>query len=189
MEILLTSKELSAENWPDLVQLFGKRGASGGCWCMFFREPFAEFKQNIGETNRDLFRQVVESRQPTGLLAYQGIEPVGWIAVSPRENYITLKKSRNYHPVDDQPVWSITCFFTARKFRRTGVTRFLIQEAIQYVKAHGGTIVEAYPVESKAAKMNDLSAYKGIYQVFLDLGFQEVARRYPSAPIVRYPIP
>ncbi len=28
---------LTADRWPDLVALFGPKGAYGGCWCMYFR--------------------------------------------------------------------------------------------------------------------------------------------------------
>lgn len=181
-----TSKVLTTEIWPDLVSLFGKNGASGGCWCMFFRQPRKAFYLNKGDANRELFHQVVVGGQPVGLLAYDGDQPVGWIATSPRENYTTFATSRNYKPVDEKPVWVITCFYIARKYRRNGVSRFLISEALVYAKRNGALGVEAYPTDTHQLRMQDASAYKGIYQVFLDSGFEEVARRFANAPIVRY---
>jgi hypothetical protein len=37
---------LVAANWSDLEELFGARGACGGCWCMTWRLRHAEFQKN-----------------------------------------------------------------------------------------------------------------------------------------------
>ena len=185
MDMKFSCKELTSENWNDLVKLFGDHGASGGCWCMYFREPYKEFKENKGEANRELFHQVVESGQPVGLIAYMGSDPVGWIAISPKENYPRVQKSRKLEASTTQSVWSITCFYTARKFRRNGINHFLIQEAIRYASDHRANVIEAYPIRSNKDKVQDASAYTGFLQTFLDLGFSEVADTSHSSPIVR----
>jgi hypothetical protein len=33
----LTVSPLTPERWPALEDLFGKAGASNGCWCMYWR--------------------------------------------------------------------------------------------------------------------------------------------------------
>ena len=33
----LTVRPLTAEQWPALEDLFGRAGASNGCWCMYWR--------------------------------------------------------------------------------------------------------------------------------------------------------
>ena len=33
----LTIRPLTPDLWPALEDLFGKRGASNGCWCMYWR--------------------------------------------------------------------------------------------------------------------------------------------------------
>jgi GNAT superfamily N-acetyltransferase len=181
-------EKMSEERWDDLVKLFGAHGASGGCWCMYFREAGNEFRANKGAANQNLFHNVVQSGQPVGLIAYCQNEPAGWIAMAPREAYPRILKSRNYKPVDDAVVWSITCFYTARKFRGNGLTRSLIQGALDFASANGVEWVEAYPVDTRKAKIQDASAYTGIFEPFIELGFTEIARRSPSAPIVRYHI-
>jgi len=181
-----TCKQLSPENWDDLVQLFGTHGAYGGCWCTFFRQTRKEYSENSGEKNKQFFHSIVDSGQPVGLLAYSGDIPVGWCAVSPRENYSALERSRLYKRVDDQQVWSITCFFTADGFRRNGVSNFLILEAIQFVRRNGGKIIEAYPEDPATDSIPDGDAYTGILEVFTRLGFQVVPDRDPANPVVRY---
>jgi hypothetical protein len=50
----LTIRPLTAEQWPALEDLFGKAGASNGCWCMYWRigpryrsRPPAENKEDL----------------------------------------------------------------------------------------------------------------------------------------------
>jgi hypothetical protein len=38
-ELDLAFHPLTPERWHDLEQLFGTRGACGGCWCMWWRVP------------------------------------------------------------------------------------------------------------------------------------------------------
>ena len=119
-----------------------------------------------------------------GLLAYAGDEPVGWVAIEPREAYPRLARSRTLAPVDDRPVWSITCFFVARPHRGKGLTRALIEAAVRFARSRGATIVEAYPTEYRS-DVADAWVYTGAASTFRALGFEEVARRSRSRPIVR----
>jgi GNAT superfamily N-acetyltransferase len=119
------------------------------------------------------------------LLAYLHGEVVGWIAVEPRESYPKLAHSRILKPVDDRPVWSVTCFFVAKQFRRKGITVELLKAAVEHVRKQGGRIVEGYPVETE----EDMPApfiYTGAASAFQRAGFKEVARRSPTRPIFRF---
>jgi len=48
--------------------------------------------------------------------------------------------------------------------------------------------VEGYPVEPEKSGIPDLFAYHGLASMFRDTGFQEVARRSETRPIMRYVI-
>ena len=132
-----------------------------------------------------MHKSIVDSGVSTGLLAYLHGEVVGWVAVEPRSAYPKLAYSRALKPVDDQPVWSVTCFFVAKKFRRMGITVGLLKAAVAHVRAHGGRIVEGYPVEA-TEPMPATFIYTGTAAAFQQAGFQEVARRSPTRPIFRY---
>src|SRR5215475_4045813 len=123
---------LIPERWPDLERLFGERGACGGCWCMFYRLPRTQWLKQKGSGNKRAFRAVVRSGEVPGLIAYADGQPVGWCALGPRRGYPRLAASRNYKPLDAEPVWSITCFFVARPYRRRGVTLALLKEAVRF---------------------------------------------------------
>jgi hypothetical protein len=121
------TRPLTAKNWADLERLFGPRGACAGCWCMYYRRARSTWKEQKGEKNRRAFRKIVATGIPTGVLAYVGKEPAGWCAVAPRADYSALARSRVLRPVDERPVWSVTCFYVAKEHRRSGLTEPLLQ--------------------------------------------------------------
>jgi GNAT superfamily N-acetyltransferase len=175
---------LTPERWPDLVTLFGPRGACAGCWCTWWRLSKPEWTAGKGEGNRRRQERYVKAGNVAGLLAYVGGEPVGWVAIEPREAYPRLARSRTLAPVDDTPVWSITCFFVARPHRGKGLTRALVEEAVRHARSRGARVVEAYPVEL-GKHVADAWVYTGAASTFRALGFEEVARRSRTRPIVR----
>lgn len=178
-------RRLSSTNWPDLETLFGPRGASGGCWCMWWRLRRAEYEKKKGAGNKRSFRKIVTSGRPTGVLAYIGKEPVGWCAVAPRDAYPALSRSRILAPVDDRPVWSVTCFYIPRPWRRTGLTAALLQAAVQYAGKQGAKIVEGYPQDPLSGNFPDTFAWTGFLSAFRKAGFKEVARRSAGRPVMR----
>ncbi len=184
----LTVKALTPGRWGDLEKLFGPRGACAGCWCMFWKLPQKDFEALAYEGNKAAQKSIVASGRVPGLLAYAGREPVGWVAVEPRQRYPRLARSRVLAPVDEQPVWSITCFFTRRDHRGQGVTVQLLKACVEHVRKRGGKIVEGYPTEPRSSKLPAAFAYTGLASAFREAGFQEVARRSATRPIFRYVI-
>ncbi|HXF83808.1 MAG TPA: GNAT family N-acetyltransferase [Anaerolineales bacterium] len=180
----LSFKPIKRNLWTDLEELFGPRGACGGCWCMYWKLRGKAFEEAKGFETRQMHKSIVDSGVSTGLLAYLHGDVVGWVAVEPRSAYERLAHSRILKPVDDQPVWSVTCLFVAKKYRRQGIMVELLKAAVEYVKNQGGKIVEGYPVDAQS----DLPAsfvYTGTVSAFLRAGFKEVARRAPTRPIFR----
>lgn len=177
---------LTPERWPDLEALFGPRGACAGCWCMYWRLRRADFDAQKGDPNRLNFMAIVKSGEVPGLLAYDTGKPVGWISIEPRSAFPALERSRLLKPVDDQPVWSIVCFFTARSHRRRGLTVALLGAAVEYARQQGALLVEGYPVEPKEGYAPDVFVYTGLASAFRKAGFIEVARPSETRPIMRY---
>ena len=180
----LTIRPLTAERWPDLETLFGPRGATGGCWCMWWRQTRSRYRENSGERNRRALKEIVSAGTVPGLLAYAGDVPVGWVAVQPRSEYFALSRSRTLAPVDATPVWSITCFFVAKAWRGKGVMRKLLDAAVAHARASGASVVEGYPVDSER-QLPAAFVYTGVPAVFEAGGFGEIARRSRTRPIYR----
>ena len=80
----LTIRPLTPDLWPALEDLFGERGAVGGCWCMYWRIGNA-YRKRPGEKNKADFRAVVKRGPPPGLLAFDGALAVGWCQLTPRD--------------------------------------------------------------------------------------------------------
>lgn len=185
-ELNLEIYPLDDSRWNDFEKLFGKRGACGGCWCMAWRLKASEFNRQKGEGNKLAMHSLVKQNEQIGLLAYVDGEPVGWCAVAPRENYPRLENSRVWKRVDDNPVWSISCFFIAKAFRRKGLSLELVKGAISFCKANQVKIIESYPVVPYSEKIPDSFAWTGFPDIFEKAGFVMAERRSPSKPIMRY---
>jgi GNAT superfamily N-acetyltransferase len=183
---LLTFHPVTATRWADIEELFGERGACGGCWCMFWRVPRKAFDQGKGTGNKQAFKKIVTEGQEPGIIAYHGKEPIGWCAVAPREVYIALERSRILKPVDDKPVWSVSCLFIKKPYRRQGVSAQLLRAAVEFAASHGATVIEGYPVEPSMDKMPDPFLWHGVPSAFRAAGFTEVLRRSKSRPIMRF---
>ena len=102
---------------------------------MWWRLPRAQWREQKGDGNKTAIRKIVKTGEVPGLLAYADGEPVGWCAIGPREAYPRLATSRTLKPLDDQRVWSVTCFFVARARRRRGVTVELLKAATEFARA------------------------------------------------------
>jgi GNAT superfamily N-acetyltransferase len=183
---MTTFHPLTPERWTDFEKLFGPRGACAGCWCMYWHLTRTQYDEQQGELNRRNIKALVDSGNIPGILAYVDDEPVGWCSFGPREEFATLARSRILKPVDDQPVWSVVCFFVARKQRRHGLTIQLLNAAVEYATSKGATIIEGYPVEPKEGKAPDVFVFTGLSSAFKQAGFKEVLRRSETRPIMRY---
>jgi GNAT superfamily N-acetyltransferase len=180
----LAFRPLTAKNWVDFEELLGPRGGWGGCWCMWWRLDRATFDRNKGAKNKQAFRRIVASRTPVGVLAYSASRPVGCCAVAPREIYVRLASSRVLRPVDDQAVWSVSCFYVKPEYRRIGLSVALLKAAVDYAFRRGAKIVEGYPQDVRKT-LPDAFAWTGLLPAFRQTGFKEVARRSPTRPVLR----
>jgi GNAT superfamily N-acetyltransferase len=181
----------TSERWDDLAELFGPQGACGGCWCMYWRQPHAQHHQQSPDERRAALESLTGAPVPPGILAYAGGRAVGWCAVGPRSDFAALARSRNLQPVDGQPVWSIVCFFVAKPARRRGVSLALIRGAVEFARAHGGQIVEAYPIDLESPRyagrrLSGAGGYEGNAATFRAAGFGEVRRASATQLIMRY---
>jgi len=181
----ITFRPVTPSRWADVDALFGERGACGGCWCMVWRLPRQRWLAGKGAGNRRGLKALVEAGRKPGVLAYLGRTPIGWCAIAPRAEYVALQRSRVLQPVDEEPVWSISCLFVARPYRRRGVSVGLLKAAARFATAQGARIVEGYPTEPTMAKTPDAFVWTGTPSAFRRAGFTEVARRSRTRPIMR----
>ena len=181
---------VTADRWPDLETLFGPKGAYAGCWCMNWRLRRPVFKALDGDGRKAELRHLTHADHAPGVLAYQGGLPAGWCSIGPREDFAALETSRILKRVDDQPIWSIVCYYVARTTRRSGVMAALLRGAVDYARQQGARIVEGYPIDMDTPQLagqnlTSYSGYMGIASVYRDAGFVEVGRASETQLIMR----
>ena len=178
----LTIRPLTPDRWPALEDLFGANGACNGCWCMYWRIG-AAYRTRPRAHNKAAFREVVRRGPPPGLLAFDGALPVGWCQLTPRDTLPQLDRVWRLKRVDAVPVWSLSCFYVRKGYRRKGVTEALIGAALNATRRAKAPALEAYPLD---AELTPSASGTGYASTFSRAGFKTVARRVPPRPIMRY---
>ncbi len=87
--------------------------------------------------------------------------------------------------VDDQPVWSVVCFYIAKPYRKQDLSTTLLKAAIDHAWQQGARIVEGYPVDTGESPVADSAADYGTMSTFEKIGFKEIARRSKGRPAMR----
>ena len=175
--------------WNDLVTLFTGRGATQvrWCWCMCYRRTGradAPKGVSVARFNREALKALVDAGTVPGLIGYRGGKPIAWVSLGPREDYAKLARSPVMKPVDEKPVWSVICFYTAPEARGAGAAAAMLGHAAAFARANGARLLEAYPVD-KPARDRDDNLWFGAKAMYDRAGFTEVARRKPMRPVVR----
>jgi GNAT superfamily N-acetyltransferase len=174
---------LTPERWAALEDLFGRGGASNGCWCMYWRIGPRYRDRPRADNKRDL-RELAASGRPPGLLAFDGDLAVGWCELAPRTELAWLTHVRYLRPPDDLAVWSIPCFFVRRGYRRRGVMGTLIHAAAEVAAANGAPALEAYPVDTTVPGHTG-NLFPGVASAFARHGFRVIVRNKPDRPVMR----
>jgi GNAT superfamily N-acetyltransferase len=178
----LTVRPLTPDLWPAFVDLFCDSSVCSRCWCMYWRIG-AAYRKRPGEANKAAFREIVKFGPPPGLLALDDDVAVGWCQLTPRDQVPELDRAWRLRRVDDSPVWSISCFYVRKSYRRRGITSILITAALNTAKQAGAPSLEAYPLDRS---LTPSSTSTGIVTTFERAGFKTVARRVPPRPIMRH---
>jgi GNAT superfamily N-acetyltransferase len=176
----------TADRWEDVAAVMKGRGDPARCWCQFFRLRGQDWRSASPAANRTrLRRQVQDADHAPGVLAYIDEQPVGWCAVAPRACYPRVVASK-IAGVEQDGVWSVTCFVVRVGWRRRGVATALLEGAVELARSAGAAVVEAYPVDPDArSTVSSAELYHGPLSVFLDAGFREVRRSSPARALVQ----
>ncbi|RPE81975.1 GNAT family N-acetyltransferase [Vulcaniibacterium tengchongense] len=181
-ETELTVRALARGDWPRLEALFGRNGACGGCWCMWWRLPNGgkAWAAAKGEPNRAAFRALVESGAASGVLAFAGAEPVGWCAIGPRSDFPRLERSKALARGWSTGTWSLNCLYVPARWRGRGVARALVGAAVAYARECGAAEIEAYPQAVRPGERQPGAfVWTGVPSLFEACGFE------PLRPVPR----
>ena len=152
------------------------RGSWGvGCWCMFPRLGSGEGQRMGRKQRRAAMTELACRRRAPGLLAFDGDEAVGWIAIAPRTEYRRIEASDATPRVDDEKVWVIPCITVRPSARGRGIALAMIRAAVAFAGKHGAPSVEAYP-RAGAKRTKDDNAFFGTEPLFRRAGFKVIRK-------------
>jgi GNAT superfamily N-acetyltransferase len=186
----LTIVAANEASWGDLVAIFGTTDYPAQCQCQRFKVRGWIWRDSTHEERTAMLRAQTACGDPTaaatsGLVAYVGDEPAGWVAVEPRTAYPKLRTSRvpwtgRNEDKDDDGIWAVTCFAVRKGYRGRGLTYPLARATVDFARERGARALEAYPMITQPGKeITWGEVHVGARQVFEDAGFEEVS--HPTA--------
>jgi GNAT superfamily N-acetyltransferase len=170
----LSVRDLAPALWPALEELFGPRGACGGCWCMHWRLAKDERWEDLkGAPAKRRMKALVTSGRARGAIAFAGKEPVGWVAYGPRRDFPRLDRARTLACDDAERVWSLPCFYIKPGWWDRGVAAALLEHALAALRKAGAEVAEGYPVNLKPGqRLPSAFAWTGTRSLFERAGFE-----------------
>ncbi|MEI3847624.1 MULTISPECIES: GNAT family N-acetyltransferase [unclassified Microbacterium] len=186
----ITIEPATADRFDDAQHALTGGGDGRSCQCQWWTITNAEFQRTPIEQRQAMLRDEMQVAPPPALIAYVDGEAAGWVRVGPRTRQIRLGRTRNFtahseEPWDDDSVWAVSCFVVRKEFRRQGLNARLLDAAVDFARAGGARVIEAYPMDPDAGKkipVNDL--YHGVLSTFEQAGFREIARPKPYLALV-----
>lgn len=186
----ITIEPATAGRFDDAQHALTGGGDGRSCQCQWWMLTNADFDKTTLDERRELLRDELAETPSPALIAYVDGEAAGWVRVGPRTRQVRLARTRNFashsdEPWDDEAVWAVTCFVVRKEHRKQGLNARLLAAAVDYARAAGARVLEAYPLDPDAGRkipVNDL--YHGVLSTFEQAGFREVARPRPHLAIV-----
>ena len=163
------------ERFDDVAAILGpKNPASSVCWCLSHRLDSKTNRSLVGPARGEYVRELCARDVAPGVLAYCGETVVGWAAVAPRAELPFARSTKIPH-VDDLPVWSVWCIRVRPGHRGKGISKALLEGAVDYARTKGAPAVEGYPVDNAGQRVDLTMAYVGLRSVFEAAGFTKAA--------------
>lgn len=159
-------KELSAALWPELERFFTAEECSG-CWCMNHRVPSGVTLQ--GEPARLALADWTRLGKVTGVLAFDGIKPIGWCAF---DRMIDLPGLDCGYPVGESQrdeIWAINCFSVLEGYDEAEVSKQMLSVALMAMERSGAKRIEGYPPPSVPSD----NSFSGTVSLFEKFGFRQ----------------
>ncbi|MBS4102301.1 GNAT family N-acetyltransferase [Tsukamurella paurometabola] len=164
-----------ADVFEDVAAVLGpKKQTSSNCFCLSYRIGSKENQTLRGPARFERVRGLCAEDPPPGVLAYDGAEPVGWAAIHPRSDTSFATNRRIPHVDGHEDPWSLWCVRVRPGHRKQGISHQLVAGAVEFARANGASVVEAYPVDNRGSQVDLTMAYVGTRALFERAGFEYV---------------
>src|SRR4051812_20837183 len=167
-----TIRALGPGTWDAFADLAERHnGVWGGCWCTWFH-TFESEKTHTVDGNRALKDRLVREGKAHAALVFDGDVAVGWCEYGTPDELPNIKHRKEYEQgLDPAPHYRLTCFFTDKRSRRTGIAERALRGALDLIAAAGGGIVESYPHDIEGKQTSASFLYNGTRTMFERAGF------------------
>ncbi len=171
----------------DITAIFGTSDYPARCQCQRFKVVGWIWRDSTQEERTAMLQAQtgcgdLDAASTSGLVAYVGGEPAGWVAVEPRTAYPKLRTSRvpwtgRHEDKEDDGIWAVTCFVVRKGYRGRGLTYPLARATVDFARERGARSLEAYAMITQPGKeVTWGELHVGASQVFEEAGFKEVSR-------------
>lgn len=127
------------------------------------------------DDNRLAKEQRVRTGTAHAALVYDGDDCVGWCQFGSPDELPRIKHRRAYDAAGPTPPdWRITCFFSAKTHRRSGVATTALRGALKEIGRLGGGTVESYPEDGTGRRVSASFLHNATLAVFEGQGFERV---------------
>ena len=167
------TQPLTPDRFDDFADVVNPNRRATHCWCLSHRLSPGEIEA-LGGDSREQAMRAVSAEFPPGVVTYRDGVAVGWCSVSPRARIPSLVRSRVIRPVDDVEPWCIICVVVRGGHRRQGITRPLLEGAVDWAASQGAVAVEAYPVDAGGERIDTTMAFVGSRAMFEAVGFEVI---------------
>jgi GNAT superfamily N-acetyltransferase len=165
----------TSARFDDVATMLGPKNPDASvCWCLSHRLDARTNRELVGRARGAYVRELCSRPIAPGVLAYNGVDVVGWAAVAPRAELPFARSTKIPH-VDDLPVWSVWCIRVRPGHRGQGISHALLDGAVAFARSHGAPAVEGYPVDNDGKKVDLTMAYVGTRKLFQACGFTKAA--------------
>lgn len=144
------------------------------CFCRFYHTDctMAQWQSRAAMENRTEALEQINSGNMKGYLAFDGEKCIGWCNANDASLYIRLQSDLE-HIIKGQKAGLTICFVIHPEYRRQGVARLLLRQALKDFKAEGFDIAIALPVEAKGEHEK---LYRGSLNMYREFGFEEIEK-------------
>lgn len=169
---MIRIERVSIKNWTLLEQLFGSSPECSECWCMNHRSNPKNCP--TGESAKKALREEILSGRAYGLLAFSENRPAGWCAIDPVKTQTGHDYYLQKESAAESDAWMIHCLYVHQKFRGNGISKALIQAAIDLAKENEASELLAFPIpEDSAGRFpKDIAEFSGRLSTFRKFGFE-----------------
>ncbi|MGE5677909.1 MAG: GNAT family N-acetyltransferase [Pseudomonadota bacterium] len=144
------------------------------CFCRFYHTDCSgeQWQSRTGDENRAEAVLQIKAGTMKGYLAFDGEKCIGWCNANDLLQYKRFGNDFDYI-TKGHKTGCVICYVIHPDYRRQGVARLLLRQAVEDFKAQGFDAVLALPVEN-AGEPEKL--YRGTLNMYKELGFELIEK-------------